>query len=48
VLTDLGRLEEAMLYGRQFAATAPPALFGEDIKRIRASLDARAAGPRRQ
>lgn len=48
VLTDLGRHDEAGLYGRLFASTAPPALFAEDIARVRASLDARGAGPRRQ
>ena len=44
VLADLGRHEEAAGYGRQFASTAPPALFGPDITRIRAYLDARAGG----
>ena len=44
VLADLGRHDEAARYGQQFAATAPPALFGDDIVRIRAYLDARHPG----
>jgi tetratricopeptide (TPR) repeat protein len=45
VLADLGRHDEAAAYGRQFASTAPPALFGEDITRVRAYLQDRARGP---
>jgi arylsulfatase A-like enzyme len=44
VLADLGRHDEAVRYGQQFAATAPPALFGDDIARVRAYLDARSRG----
>lgn len=48
VLADLGRHDGAVRYGQQFAATAPPALFGPDIARIRAYLDDRTRGPGRR
>lgn len=35
-----GRRDEAVVYGRQFAATAPPAFFEADIRRIQAYLAA--------
>ena len=37
-LADAGRRDEAVRYGRQFVATAPPAFFAPDIARIRAYL----------
>ena len=33
-----GRRDEAILYGRRFVATAPPAFFAPDITRVRATL----------
>jgi len=33
-----GRIEEARTYGERFVATAPPALFGDDIARVRQRL----------
>jgi tetratricopeptide (TPR) repeat protein len=39
-LAESGRRDEAVLYGRQFVATAPPAFFAPDIARIRAYLGA--------
>ena len=37
-LAAAGRREEAVAYGRQFVATAPPALYGADIERVRRYL----------
>ncbi|CAN5872192.1 hypothetical protein BH18ACI5_BH18ACI5_23860 [soil metagenome] len=37
-LADAGRREEAVIYGRQFVATAPAAFFKPDIERIQAYL----------
>jgi arylsulfatase A-like enzyme/Tfp pilus assembly protein PilF len=37
-LASAGRRDEAILYGRRFVATAPPAFFAPDIARVRASL----------
>ena len=37
-LARTGRREEAIAYGRRFVATAPPAFFGPDIARVRATL----------
>jgi len=37
-LMTAGRQGEAAVYGRRFVATAPPAFFGPDIARVRASL----------
>jgi tetratricopeptide (TPR) repeat protein len=37
-LAAAGRRDEAVAYGRQFAATAPPAFFAPDIARVRAYL----------
>ena len=37
-LLSAGRRDEAILYGRRFVATAPPAFFASDIARVRASL----------
>jgi arylsulfatase A-like enzyme/Flp pilus assembly protein TadD len=39
-LAAAGRRDEAAVYARQFAETAPPALFAADIQRIRAYLAA--------
>ena len=40
-LAAAGRMDEAVTYGRQFAATAPPAFFQPDLERVRAFLSAR-------
>ena len=37
-LNTAGRRDEAVLYGRRFVATAPPAFFAPDIARVRATL----------
>ncbi len=37
-LAAAGRRDEAILYGRRFVATAPPAFFAPDIARVRATL----------
>ena len=37
-LGSAGRRDEAILYGRRFVATAPPAFFAPDIARVRATL----------
>jgi tetratricopeptide (TPR) repeat protein len=37
-LASAGRRDEAVVYGRQFVATAPPALFAADIREIRQYL----------
>jgi tetratricopeptide (TPR) repeat protein len=37
-LLSAGRRDEAILYGRRFVATAPPAFFAPDIARVRATL----------
>jgi len=37
-LAQAGRRDEAVLYGRQFVTTAPPAFFKSDIERIRGYL----------
>ena len=37
-LAAAGRRDEAVAFGRQFAATAPPAFFAPDIARVRAYL----------
>ncbi|MEO6213392.1 MAG: tetratricopeptide repeat protein, partial [Vicinamibacterales bacterium] len=37
-LADAGRRDEAVIYGRQFVSTAPPAFFKPDIERIRRYL----------
>jgi Tfp pilus assembly protein PilF len=42
-LGDSGQEAEAVQYGRQFVATAPPALFSQDIVRVRAWLAQRGA-----
>jgi tetratricopeptide (TPR) repeat protein len=43
-LAEIGHEAEAVQYGQQFVATAPPALFGPDITRVRAWLAQRYAG----
>jgi arylsulfatase A-like enzyme/Flp pilus assembly protein TadD len=40
-LLNAGRRDEALLYGRRFVATAPPAFFAPDIARVRATLPPR-------
>ena len=40
-LAEAGRDAEAVQFGQQFVATAPPALFGDDISRVRAWLSRR-------
>ena len=42
-LAETGRQGEAIQYGEQFVATAPPALFAPDIARVRAWLAQRGA-----
>jgi len=37
-LMSAGRRDEAVVYGRRFVATAPPAFFAPDIARVRATL----------
>jgi tetratricopeptide (TPR) repeat protein len=37
-LAASGRREEAIAYGRQFVATAPPAMYASDIERVRRYL----------
>jgi superkiller protein 3 len=37
-LLELGRRDEARIYGERYVATAPPALYGADIARIRAMM----------
>jgi tetratricopeptide (TPR) repeat protein len=37
-LAQAGRREEAVAYGRQFVATAPPAFFKPDLERVRSYL----------
>jgi tetratricopeptide (TPR) repeat protein len=37
-LYSAGRRDEAVLYGRRFVTTAPPAFFAPDIARVRATL----------
>ena len=40
-LAGSGRRDEAVKYGRQFVATAPPALFGKDIEEVKRYLGER-------
>ena len=40
-LAAAGRRDEASTYGRQFVATAPPALFGKDIEEVKRYLASR-------
>jgi len=40
-LSEAGRDAEAVQFGQQFVATAPAALFGDDIARVRAWLSRR-------
>jgi tetratricopeptide (TPR) repeat protein len=42
-LAETGQEAEAIQYGEQFVATAPPALFAPDIARVRAWLAQRGA-----
>ena len=39
-LAQAGRRDEAVVYGRQFVATAPPAFFKPDLERVRSYLGA--------
>jgi len=42
-LGETGPEADALQYGQQFVATAPPALFSQDIIRVRAWLAQRGA-----